>query len=323
MKGAAAMDIHLDTDIGGDMDDLCALALALRWPGANLIGVTTAAEAAGRRAGYAHYTLRLAGRADIPVAAGADATTHGYRYQPTYLPDAPLWPDPIAPRPAPIGDALRLLKRSIEAGAVIVGLGPYTNFRLLDEAWPGILRAANITLMGGYLQPPRVGYPQWDNSVDYNVQTDVRSARYMLEHANPLLIMIRETIETALVGADLPAVRAAGLLGALLARQGAAWPSLNPENADYHRDYPAIPPDFVNFQHDPLAVAIALGWDGATIEELPLTLVEENGWLRERVDPAGRPTRVVTAIDAPRFNRLWVDVVSAPEVSADGKTRTP
>ena len=32
---------------------------------------------------------------------------------------------------------------------------------------------------------------------------------------------------------------------------------------------------------------------------------------RERVDLAGSPMRVVTAIDAPRFNRLWVDVVSA------------
>lgn len=29
--------------------------------------------------------------------------------------------------------------------------------------------------------------------------------------------------------------------------------------ADYPRDYPALPSDFINFQHDPLAVAIALG----------------------------------------------------------------
>jgi hypothetical protein len=25
--------VHLDTDIGGDIDDLCALAMLLRWPG--------------------------------------------------------------------------------------------------------------------------------------------------------------------------------------------------------------------------------------------------------------------------------------------------
>ncbi len=274
------MDIHLDTDIGGDMDDLCALALALRWPGSNLIGVTTAAEEGGRRAGYARYALDVARRADIPVAAGAEAdTVVGYRWRPIYRPDEPPWPERIAARPAPIGDALALLRRSVEAGAMIVGLGPFTNLRLLDEAWPGILRHARLTLMGGYVQPPRAGYPQWESDTDYNVQCDV----------------------------------AAGPLGALLARHAAVWTALNPENADYPRDYPAMPPDFINFLHDPLAVAIALGWDGATVETFPFTVIEEDDWLRLREAPIGRPTRVATAIDAPRFNRLWVDVVSTME----------
>ena len=308
------MNIHLDTDIGGDMDDLCALALALRWPGARLTGVTTAAEERGRRAGYARYTLDLAGRADVPVAAGAEADpAAGYRWRPTYLPDEPLWPEPIAARPGPIGDALALLRHSVEAGAVIVGLGPYTNLRLLDEAWPGILRAARLVLMSGYIQPPRAGYPQWGPDADYNIQSDVASTHYVLEHSDPLLVTLRETVETALRGSDLPAVRAAGPLGALLAWQAGAWVALNPENAGYPRDYPSLPSDFINFQHDPLAVAVALGWDGVTIERLPLAIFEEDGWLRERVDPAGKPTRVVTAIDAPNFNRLWVDVVSALE----------
>lgn len=308
------MNIHLDTDIGGDMDDLCALALALHWPGANITGVTTAAEERGRRAGYARYALDLAGRADVPVAAGAEADpAAGYRWRPTYLPDEPLWPDPIAARPGPVDDALALLRRSIEAGAVIVALGPFTNLRLLDEAWPGILREARLVLMGGYIQPPRAGYPQWGPDADYNVQCDVASARYVLEHADPLLVTLRVTVETALRGVDLPVLRAAGPLGALLARQAAAWTALNPETASYPHDYPALPPDFINFQHDPLAVAIALGWGGATIDTPLLTVVDEHGWLRLREHPAGRSTRVVTAIDAPRFNRLWVDVVSATE----------
>ena len=31
--------IHLDTDIGGDIDDLCALAMLLKWPGLEITGV--------------------------------------------------------------------------------------------------------------------------------------------------------------------------------------------------------------------------------------------------------------------------------------------
>ncbi len=40
--------IHLDTDLGGDTDDLCALALLLAWPGVEITGITTVAEAHGR-----------------------------------------------------------------------------------------------------------------------------------------------------------------------------------------------------------------------------------------------------------------------------------
>ncbi len=33
--------LHLDTDIGGDIDDLCALAMVLNWPDVELVAVTT------------------------------------------------------------------------------------------------------------------------------------------------------------------------------------------------------------------------------------------------------------------------------------------
>ena len=47
--------IHIDTDAGGDIDDLCALAMVLAWPDAELVGVTTNSDDGGRRAGYARY----------------------------------------------------------------------------------------------------------------------------------------------------------------------------------------------------------------------------------------------------------------------------
>jgi inosine-uridine nucleoside N-ribohydrolase len=56
--------------IGADIDDLCALALVLAWPGAELTAVTTVSDDGGRRAGYARHALALAGRPDLPVAAG-------------------------------------------------------------------------------------------------------------------------------------------------------------------------------------------------------------------------------------------------------------
>src|SRR5262245_43136525 len=129
------MKVHLDTDLGGDIDDLAALAMLLKWPGAELTGVTTVAEEGGRRAGYAQYALRLAGRDDVPVAAGADVAGGYYRYCPGYYPDAAFWPEPIAPAPGDLRAALVLLKQSIEHGASIVAIGQCTNLALLDRAY--------------------------------------------------------------------------------------------------------------------------------------------------------------------------------------------
>jgi inosine-uridine nucleoside N-ribohydrolase len=300
------LKLHLDTDIGSDMDDLCALAMLLRWPDVELTGITTSAEEGGRRAGYADYILRLAGRTDIPLTAGADAAKYGYRSMPGYPPDELYWPEPIARRPEPLVEALALLKRSIEAGALVVGTGPYTNLRLLDEAYPGILRQANVVLMGGYVKPPRPAFPLRENESDYNVQLDVASARYVFAHARPLLVPLTVTVETALRRVDLPRLWQAGGVARVVARQAEAYTDrahLGPQHA-------GLPDDFINFLHDPLACAVALGWDGVTIEELPLAVELHDSWLVERVDPAGVPFRIVTRVDAQRFNRLWVDVVT-------------
>jgi hypothetical protein len=106
------MRIHLDTDLDSDTDDACALAMLLGWPGVELVGITTAVDPGGRRAGYVAHGLQLAGRDDIPVAAGAEAslTTLG---RPGSIPDAPrYWPARVPPRPSPAGAALDLLERN-------------------------------------------------------------------------------------------------------------------------------------------------------------------------------------------------------------------
>lgn len=69
------LKLHFDTDLGGDIDDLCALAMVLNWPDIELLAVTTVAEHRGKRAGCARYALELAGREDTLVAAGADVSS--------------------------------------------------------------------------------------------------------------------------------------------------------------------------------------------------------------------------------------------------------
>src|SRR6476661_3669001 len=115
--------LHLDTDLGGDIDDLCALAMVLNWPDVDLLAVTTNSDDQGRRAGYTRYALGLAGRDHIPVAAGADVALGCYRVRPGFPDESSYWPEPIPPAATPLDQALDVLERSIEQGAIIAAIG--------------------------------------------------------------------------------------------------------------------------------------------------------------------------------------------------------
>lgn len=305
--------LHIDTDIGGDIDDLCALALVLKWPDAELVGVTTVAEHSGRRAGYVRYALELAGRTDVPVAAGADASEGFYREFPL-LPkrEEAYWPGGVESYATPLGDALDLLERSISQGATVCAIGPYTNLALLERRSPGVLREARVCLMGGFVFPPREGFPRWDYQRDYNVQVDAESARVVFNAVeSPTLVTLAVTAQTALRASQLAALEEGDALARLVAKQAEVFAESEAGRSHFGREYAGLPEDFINFQHDPLACAVALGWDeGVEVEELRLNSSIEDGWLVQRVEEGGRPTKVVKRVDGRAFDDLWLRTVT-------------
>ena len=66
--------IILDTDIGTDVDDVCALALALSSPEIELAAVTTVFDNVAVRSRMAAKVLEIAGRTDVPVGIGLSQT---------------------------------------------------------------------------------------------------------------------------------------------------------------------------------------------------------------------------------------------------------
>jgi inosine-uridine nucleoside N-ribohydrolase len=314
-----ALKIHLDTDLGGDIDDLCALAMLLRWSeDTELVGITTVAEAGGRRAGYVKYVLGLEGKGKIPVAAGADVSQGFYRYSELGYPsEERYWPEPVPSSPNSTQDAILLLKNSIEQGATIVAIGPFTNLYLLDLKYPGLLKEADLFLMGGFIFPIRSGFPQWGNAMDWNIQVDVGSARHVLENSSPTLIPLTVTVETALRRTYLVDLQKSGELGKLIARQAEAFAADEEMERKFGETCEKLPKDIINFLHDPLACAIALGLnEGVEISEIPLKLEIRDGWLYEEIDAKGKATRVVTKIDGDRFNEVWIKAVSNSAESA-------
>jgi purine nucleosidase len=291
--------------------------MVLNWPDVELLAVTTVADDQGKRAGYSRYALGLAGRNEIPVAAGADVALDCYRSRPGLPNEAVYWPEPIPPAPTSLENAFALLERSIEQGAIIAAIGPYTNLALLEKRSPGILSNARLYLMGGYVFPPREGFPPWGNDVDYNVQVDVQSAQSVLQRSSPTLVPLSVTVETSLRRSYLATLRQSGPLAQLIARQAEAFAKEWNNEAQYGQTCQGLPDDTINFQHDPLACAIALGWnEGVEIREIPLKLEMQDGWLYQRVDDRGKPTRVVTGVNGGKFNAFWLSIVARKDVRA-------
>src|SRR6476646_6134112 len=89
--------VHLDTDIGTNPDDACALAMLLGLDDVELVGVTTSRDGDGTRVRTARDVLALAGRADVPVRRGGTA------------------------------EASALLRAAVRSGATVAVVGPATN----------------------------------------------------------------------------------------------------------------------------------------------------------------------------------------------------
>jgi len=305
------VQLHVDTDFGGDPDDACALAMLLGWPGIEIVGVTTNLDDGGTRAGCATYLLEQAGRPEIPVVAGAEfALTTGERFASTFG-DTRCWPRAVAPAPAPPGRALAALQLSIDAGATIVAIGAFTNLAQLEQARPGSLRAARIVAMAGWLEAPPSGMPQWGAEMDFNAQCDTQATEIVAAAAGALtLVTLPAAMPAQLHARELPRLRAAGRIGELLARQSEVH-ARDGDLAALAGEHAGLPDDLVNFHWDPVTAAVAAGWEGARLEARLLTCTVTDGIARFVDDREGRPVTVVTAVDAAAFADLFLGRVEA------------
>ena len=62
-----------------------------------------------------------------------------------------------------------------------------------------------------------------------------------------------------------------------------------------------------------MTCAVAVGWPGATLTEMDLRPVLDQGVLRFERQSEGRRTRVVTAVDGATFSGRWLDAIEAAE----------
>ena len=289
--------IHLDTDVGGDPDDVCAIALLLALPDVDLAGITTNLEEEdGLRAGCARRVVDIAGAWDVPTIAGAGPTLTDGSTFPTTARDARYWTPPVEPLPSESDDtALEAIEAAIVRGDIVVTIGALTNLARLELARPGVLANATVFSMGGWTRPLADGLPQWGPERDFNFTCDPQATEIALGAIGDLtLVTLPAAATTHLRAKDLPLLRSIGALGVLMAGQAQAYAE-DADRAALAAEHDGLPDDLLNFHWDPVTCAIAAGWDGAVVEvvdDLPGRL--------------GRPTKVVVDLDGPGFSEYWL-----------------
>jgi purine nucleosidase len=181
--------VIIDTDIGDDVDDAFALALALRSPELQILGITTTFGDTSLRAALAERLLGEAGRRDIPVAAGAPTPTKNPFTQRRYAEGG-------HPGQTGHGNAVDFLLEQIRRypnQITFIGIGPLMNVGAAIDRDPATFRKLErVVIMGGsvYRGYGDIGYgspsppqPEW------NIVNDIPSAQKLFAAGVPLSMM--------------------------------------------------------------------------------------------------------------------------------------
>jgi inosine-uridine nucleoside N-ribohydrolase len=157
--------VILDTDIGSDIDDTWALALALKSPELDVKLVVTDTGDTMHRARIAARMLEIGGRTDVPVGIGIplesarrnqDSWVEGYRLS--------SYPGPV--HEDGVGAIVDTIMRS-PGPITLICIGPVPNIAAALVREPAIARRARFVGMHGSI---RRGYGgSTEVSAEYNV----------------------------------------------------------------------------------------------------------------------------------------------------------
>jgi purine nucleosidase len=181
--------IIIDTDIGDDVDDAFALALAVKSPEVQVLGVTTAFGDTEARAKITDRFLGEVGRGEIPVLAGKETATKNPMSQRKYGESGKFVKSSH-------GDAVAFLLgqiRKYPGEITLIAIGPLMNVgAAIDEDAATFRRLKRVVLMGGSV---RRGYgdleytPPVPPMAEWNILNDIPSAQKLFSSGVPLYVM--------------------------------------------------------------------------------------------------------------------------------------
>lgn len=204
--------VIIDSDIGDDIDDAFALALAVSSPKLEVLGVTTAWGDTELRARLTRRFLVQTGHGNIPVAVGVKTHDTAIFTQERW---AEAWPAPAGGFPNAI-DFMRDVIRRNPGQITLIAIAPYSNVAALLQQDPTEFhQLKRIVLMGGSIHRGYgdLGYlPSHGPDAEYNVASDIPASQALFNSGVPISMMpldstqlkLDEVLRAALFSRDTP-----------------------------------------------------------------------------------------------------------------------
>jgi inosine-uridine nucleoside N-ribohydrolase len=206
--GSSPQDVIIDTDIGDDIDDAFALALALKSPELKILGVTTTFGDTEMRARLVERYLTAIGRSDIPVLAGPMTKTDNVMTQAAYAKHGPE---------RKFGDGAEFILREARehpGEITLIGIGPLFTVEAAIKRDPaGFKKLKRVVIMGGSVYrgygldaqgKPKPPEPEW------NIDRDPAGAKALLASDVPVFMMPLDSTQVPLETQGREAIFASG-----------------------------------------------------------------------------------------------------------------
>jgi purine nucleosidase len=201
--------IIIDTDIGDDVDDAFAVALALRSPELQILGISTTFGDTETRAKLLDRLLAEAGRSDIPVAVGTPTTNINFT-QKRYAEGGHF---ARASHPRAVDFILDEIRR--QPGEItLVAIGPLVNVgALIDKDPQAFHKLQRVVLMGGSIERGYgdLGYVKPHGpDAEWNIKNDIPAAQKLFTSGVPIFMMPLDSTQLKLDEVKRAAIFQAG-----------------------------------------------------------------------------------------------------------------
>ena len=279
--------IIIDTDIGDDVDDAFAVALALRSPELQILGITTAFGDTETRAKLLDRLLGETGHSDIPVGIGIHTQATSF----TQRAYAEAGHFARTTHPQAVDFILDQIRKN-PGKITLVGIGPLVNIgALIDRDKETFRKLRRVVLMGGsvyrgYGDQHRPPEPEW------NIDRDPASAKALFTSGVPIVMLPLDSTQIQLGSAQREQIFAFGS------------PLTDQLTLLYHQWGQKTPTLF-----DPMTIAFLVNPSLCPVQPMHIR-IDDKGFTRPEPGPPNAQVCLDSNPDS--FFRFYLNRVAAP-----------